>query len=241
MNQPAASSTTPATPDTRPCFMCTRATPASCPGMKDGNWSAGMTKYTTATTISTRPITVRRSFMGTSLRLAESGVRRTLAIGNASRPRAARGIHVNLGVDILCVRPRESGDPVANSPARERLVLRLGALRGRTCGDARDVGGELRPLWQQLELRAEADVGADHHVGGGELLAHQPRPFLHRLGDDVHRRIERAVAEHGAPRLLLAWSRAVDHRRFEAARPEEQPFEIDAAARRAGRHVELRA
>src|SRR5437588_3201547 len=55
------------------------------------------------------------------------------------------------------------------------LVLRLGALGGRTRGNARHVGGKLRPLGDHLEHHAETNVRADHHVGGGELLAHQPR------------------------------------------------------------------
>src|SRR5206468_3699350 len=79
------------------------------------------------------------------------------------------------------------------------------------------VARELGPLGQHLEHHAETKLRADHHIGGGELLAHDIRSRRDRLGHHVHHRVEVAIAEHAAARLLLARGGAVGHRRLDAA------------------------
>src|SRR6476646_1144344 len=119
------------------------------------------------------------------------------------------------------------------------LVLRLGALRGRTHRNARGIVDKFLTLGNDLEDHAPADIGADHDIGGGELIAHEPRPLLDRLGQHIHRGVEVAITEHLAVGRVLARRGAVDDRGLKTTRPEEQPFEISAALRRADRHVEL--
>ncbi len=127
----------------------------------------------------------------------------------------------------------------APSGRRQLLILGICALQRRTLAQTLDIAEEFGALGQQLEHHAEAQVGADHHVSGGELLAHDVGALAHRLGHDIHRRVEVAVTERPATGFLLAREGAVHHCGLDAARAEEQPLEIDAALRLADRDVEL--
>src|SRR5262245_1988451 len=120
------------------------------------------------------------------------------------------------------------------------LVLRICPLDRGALVDPADIGDEFRPFRQELEHQAPAQRRADHDIGGGELLAHEIAPRRHALGGHVHRGLEIAVAQSSPPRLLLARIGAIGHGRLDAARAEEQPLEIDAAARIANRHTQAR-
>ena len=71
------------------------------------------------------------------------------------------------------------------------------------------------------------------------MLAHEIRPRLDRLGGHIHHPVEIAIAQHAPARLFLAGCDAVDDGRFDAARREEQPFEIRPTAIVADGNVEL--
>ena len=128
--------------------------------------------------------------------------------------------------------------PYAAASSLSCASARCSAGRAR---QAPDIGEEFGTLGQQLEQHAPAQSRSDDHVGGGELLAQEIGPLGHGLRHDVHYRIEIPVAQHATACLLLARSGAIDDGRLDAARAEEQPFEINAAARIADRHVELGA
>src|SRR5258708_26493538 len=61
----------------------------------------------------------------------------------------------------------------ARSRRRQLLILRGRAFRRRPLGHAARIGDEFRSLRDALEHHAPAQPRADHHVGGGELLAQQ--------------------------------------------------------------------
>src|SRR5258708_5616967 len=83
----------------------------------------------------------------------------------------------------------------ARSRRRQLLILRGGAFRRRSLGHAARIGDEFRPLRDALEHHAPAQPRADHHVGGGELLAKKIGPRPHRLREDVHHGLVVAIAE----------------------------------------------
>src|SRR5262249_6880728 len=120
------------------------------------------------------------------------------------------------------------------------LVLRVCPLERGAFIESAHIGHELRRFRQEIDQQAQAQGRADHDVGSGELLAHQVAPSGHALGGHVHRGLEIAIAQRGPPRLLLARIGAIGHRRLNAAWAEEQPLEIDAAARIANRHAQAR-
>jgi hypothetical protein len=59
----------------------------------------------------------------------------------------------------------------------ELLVLGFGALRRWPRGNPRRIVDEFLSLGHHLENHAPADIRADHDVGSGELIAHQPGTF----------------------------------------------------------------
>ena len=69
-----------------------------------------------------------------------------------------------------------------------------------------------------------------HQIGGGLADA---------LGQHVHHGVEVSEPERGTRRRFLARESSLADRRFQAARPEEHPFQIDAALWIADRDVEL--
>src|SRR6185437_6224594 len=204
MIRPAASSTTPATPATTPCFMCTRATPASWPWKKPGSESAGTTKYTTAITSKAMPSKMKMAFIAEHPEI-EAG-RTEHKCRSFSRKRESGGRTEREGADTGAGRLAQSSGPRdrdrqqiksrgrtnAGDHHQDRrrhppslrcfglhlLVFRFRPLGRRSRRDARGIVGEFLPVGDHLEHHAPADIGADQHVGGGELLTHQPRTFL---------------------------------------------------------------
>ena len=135
-------------------------------------------------------------------------------------------------------KPTDENVTVAVQAAASSSSFLVGALQRRPLRQPPDIGGEFRPLRNDLEHHAPAQRRSHHHVGGGELLAHEIRALLHRFRHHVHDGVVVAVAERALPRAFLARKCAVKHCGFEATWPEEQPFEIDAAARIADRNVQ---
>ena len=102
------------------------------------------------------------------------------------------------------------------------------------CSQRIDVAVERRPRRHHLEQpHREVQPRADHDVGGGELVAEQPRTLLQRLVQHVEHL--RRVAPAGGARRDLDLGEDLDDRRLDAARREEQPVEIFRAPRIAER------
>ena len=163
----------------------------------------------------------RHSPLGRGVTLEELGGSALYLLSDLSGGVTGEIHYVDSGYNIISM-PRPEELKASRNLTRRDL---LGALECRTCHAAGDVGVERRPRRHHLEQpHAEIQRRADRDVGGGKILAEDPRPLGERHVEHVEHPLRLAPA--GGDRVHLDLGRDLHHRGLDAARREEQPVEI---------------